>query len=337
MSYKLLFILNSIMTMSLENIETIDIDDIESSESLENNDNDSTILGNIYHRIEKYIFPSSVLIIILSCIILVITTLLRSNVEQGNEFRFWMNQLIKYISIGIFQIFAGYLVDKHNLKVNYSRKIVHLCYFLFPLILDKFLLKFEQDKYTSLWTLWTVLSLCLLSGEFFIKRSKILKLLYTAIDRPEDRPYTRLWFISQLFVSIIIIIIYSYIFANVLPNDEHNRSNWIFIIVLIVAIGDGMAEPIGIRFGKHKYTTTALCTNKKYERSIEGSLWVAFISIVSISIYYNDFTLNEYITTVIILPIIMTVIEAISPHTWDNPILFFTGYSTLVIIHLIIT
>lgn len=284
-------------------------------------------------------FPLSVAFVMITGIILITMTLLRSNVENNDELRFWMNQLAKYCSIGIFQYIAGISVVKYNVKVNYTRKFVHMCYFLFPLILDKYILGFEQDVYTAIWTVWVVLLLLLFMADFFVKRYEIFKILYSAIDRPEDRPNTTLWFVSQLIVSIIIIALYSYIFSAVLESDEsdehgHNRSNWIFIVVFIIALGDGLAEPVGVKFGKHKYTTGALCSKEKYTRSFEGSMCVYAMSLISIASYHDDFSRYEFIIAMIILPIIMTIVEAVSPHTWDNPILFLVGYTTLLIIYL---
>jgi hypothetical protein len=89
-------------------------------------------------------------------------------------------------------------------------------------------------------------------------------------------------------------------------------------------IGDGFAEPIGVRFGKIKYKTFALFTKKRYYRTIEGSLTVFISSIFVTSIFSFLFTSNQLFIAFFILPITITLIEAFSPHTWDRPI-FYSG------------
>ena len=50
----------------------------------------------------------------------------------------------------------------------------------------------------------------------------------------------------------------------------------------VCVVGDGLAEPIGKLYGKHKYETIALFTNQKFTRSYEGSACVFFFTAVSV-------------------------------------------------------
>ena len=104
------------------------------------------------------------------------------------------------------------------------------------------------------------------------------------------------------------------------------------IPILIVGIGDGLAEPVGVKFGRLKYRTYALFSKMKFARTIEGSCCVLVTSIIVIFFYKHSFTPQELIAALISIPIIMTLAEAFSPHTWDQPFLFFTGYSILYFI-----
>jgi len=201
-------------------------------------------------------------------------------------------------------------------------------YFIVPLILDKFILDFESDVYSTLWNLWLILFLLMFMSRIFVSRFKVFKIMYAAIDRPED-VHTTLWFVTQLIVSAAVIFGFSYIFTNIFENE-----NWIFIAIIIVALGDGLAEPVGVKFGKHKYTTKALCTNVEYTRSLEGSMCVFLVSVITVSAFFNEFKLYEFIPALILLPIIMTLVEAYAPHTWDNPLLLLSCYITLTIIYL---
>lgn len=103
---------------------------------------------------------------------------------------------------------------------------------------------------------------------------------------------------------------------------------------LINEFGDGLAEPVGIRFGKHKYRTKSLYYkgkfwNGNFERSLEGSSMVFLVSIIVVLMYASFFTTPQLIALLIAMPILMTLAEAVSPHTNDGPMLALVGCSTI--------
>ncbi|GJM05410.1 MAG: hypothetical protein DHS20C09_14010 [marine bacterium B5-7] len=153
--------------------------------------------------------------------------------------------------------------------------------------------------------------------------------MFLSFDRPEDRPHTLLWLSTQIAASYLIII------PAIILFESNNIASLILIPILITGIGDGLAEPVGIRFGKHKYKTHALFSKIKYERSIEGSMCVLITSIITIVIFHSSFTAAEFITALITIPIVMALTEACSPHTWDTPTLFLIGYLNLYLVSLI--
>jgi dolichol kinase len=103
----------------------------------------------------------------------------------------------------------------------------------------------------------------------------------------------------------------------------------ILIPILITAIGDGLAEPVGVRFGRYKYRVSALFTDKKYYRTLEGSACVFITSLVIVGLYQAAFTAPQFVAAMIVMPVVMTLVEAFSPHTWDSPSLFLAGYLVL--------
>ena len=97
------------------------------------------------------------------------------------------------------------------------------------------------------------------------------------------------------------------------------------LVVCLSMIGDGLAEPIGVRFGRIKYKTYALFTKRRYFRTLEGSLAV-FVSTIFVIIWFKGlFTDQQFFWALCILPLTLTITEAISPHTWDGP--FLSGVS----------
>ena len=98
--------------------------------------------------------------------------------------------------------------------------------------------------------------------------------MFLSFDRPEDRPNTLLWLTTQTAVGYLIVIPIIIYFFKIGYEDL------LLIPILVNGIGDGLAEPIGVRFGRLKYKTYALFSKIKYERTIEGSACVFFTSII---------------------------------------------------------
>ena len=114
----------------------------------------------------------------------------------------------------------------------------------------------------------------------------------------------------------------------------------IFIPIAINNIGDGLAEPIGVAFGKHKYKTTALYHkgrffHSKFTRSYEGSSCVLITSFIVIAANYKAFNATQFWITFSILPFLMTLAEAFAPHTNDGPFLALVGCGFLTAVFLI--
>jgi phytol kinase len=238
---------------------------------------------------------------------------------------FWLNQIIKFFLLWAIQYGNGLLVHHKGIKVNYTRKINHFFLFFLPMYLDK-VIAFEQSF--GLFTLGCALGV----SSLFIyiepvrKRIRIVERMFQSFDRPEDRPNTMLWLSTQIVVGFLVVI------PAVIFFVKSGYLNLILIPILIAGIGDGLAEPVGVRFGRLKYRTYALFSKKKYVRTIEGSCCVLITSIIVILFFKQAFTPQEFIAALISIPVIMTLAEAFSPHTWDQPFLFLMGYASLYFI-----
>ena len=82
---------------------------------------------------------------------------------------------------------------------------------------------------------------------------------------------------------------------------------------LLVGIGDGVAEPIGRRIGRHKYRVPSL-TGCTAERSLEGSASV-FVGCLAVLLACFGW---DTLAPAALLALILTVVEAVSPHGLDN-------------------
>jgi dolichol kinase len=168
--------------------------------------------------------------------------------------------------------------------------------------------------------------LCLLAvlSEPFRSRSSVLMTIFRSFDRPEDRPYTLLWLMSQLVAGYAVIISFGIIFGRM------EMMRLIYIPILIGGIGDGLAEPVGVRFGKRTYQVPALVSGRSYERTLEGSACVFLTSVVVVLAFHAMFTAPQLMVALAAVPLLMTLAEARAPHTWDQPFLFLTGSLALL-------
>jgi dolichol kinase len=213
----------------------------------------------------------------------------------------------------------GILANKYNIKINYTRKVGHFSMFVFPgIVYFLFNVTVPTDRIIIASVASVTFFISLL--EFFRNRFKYLYLSFASIDRPEDRPHTLIWLFSQTLVGFIILAIYSYIWKYLdIPSEL------MYITILTTTVGDGLAEPVGVRFGKHKYEVKGFMVKKMFYRSYEGSAMVFLVALVLSLAHFSSFNFYGLMIMVLIYPITMTIVEAKSPHTWDTPFLFMFG------------
>ena len=322
--------INTSSKSQITDLDTIDTNDTNNTHgiivdtdeiNIDNQKNDNYILELICRNPYKLFLCNSAILFV-SCIILsTLTVLYNDDLDKY----FWINQVTKYIIVSIIQYFMALLVVYKNVKVNYTRKVIHVSYFMIPQLLDILLIKYEKNKYTEFWNVWIILFLLLLLSEPIRNKIVIIDTMFKAVDRPEDRPYTLIWFSSQIITTLAVIIPFSVYFSRI------DKIGLVFIPILVNGLADGLAEPVGIRFGKHKYRTRACLSRRKYERSYEGSLCVFLVSLIIILCYYGYMAIYKYIFCCLTIPIITTATEAYSPHTWDSPCIFFVVCGLLVL------
>ncbi len=103
-------------------------------------------------------------------------------------------------------------------------------------------------------------------------------------------------------------------------------SNWLFgacavMGYLVGGAADAVAEPVGVRFGRHRYRVLSLKKVKIAERSVEGSLSVLVVSIVLSTAFFSAFyhlPLARSLLSSIFLSGVVVFVEAVSPHGADN-------------------
>lgn len=235
---------------------------------------------------------------------------------------FLFNQFIKALILYSVQYLTGLLVKHKGVKVNYTRKINHFVLFLVPVYVDRAFAYEESFGYFILGAVAALISL-IIYIEPVRSRIKVISLMFLSFDRPEDRPHTLLWLSTQIAAGYLVLI------PMVVLYYYYDLLHLMFLPVLINGLGDGLAEPVGVRFGRHRYQTRALFTGKKYVRSLEGSACLFLTSLIVIIVARFYFSHEQFIVAMLVVPVLMTLTEAISPHTWDTPFIFLVGYLSL--------
>lgn len=237
--------------------------------------------------------------------------------------------IITLVSLYALSYIIGLFVIHKGLRVNYARKILSICFFLFTAYILTI-----HDRAEGLFGLILGMAISLIWVLSFLhpfrSRSKFLTICFASFDRPEDRPFTIVWLSTAMVVGYWVLV------GIIEWLKYYNAVDLIFITVFISTFGDGLAEPIGIRYGQHSYKTRALFTKKTYIRTWEGSACV-FLSGISIIIAMMDWmTFPQFVAMLCLMPIAMTITEAKSPHTWDNPFMHLVGgLITVGIVHFI--
>jgi len=218
----------------------------------------------------------------------------------------------------------GYIITNKSsrFKVNYTRKLQHFAAYAVPLVIHSG----EKGPLALAWGDWfTLLGFCILIKPIR-ERSRFFMLQFNSLDRPEDRPNTLNWIVAGNIVpGLICILFFRWLYAF------NNQQDLSYIFIMITGIGDGFAEPVGILWGRHKYQTRACFSDRKYQRSYEGSACVFLSCMIFCACFWYSFANAwQYWVAVIILSPAMTYAEATSPHTMDTPFLMALGGMVLL-------
>jgi len=281
---------------------------------------------------------------IVAFIILTIVTIILQP-ELFNQYFFFLYCIVKVLFI-LTMSFCGGLLCRHYckvdekgyiktnkdswFKVNYTRKVQHFAAYLVPLInMGAIGSEFHPvGIFHTIWESLLVLFVFLLLIKPIREKSKFFMIQFNSLDRPEDRPNTLKWIVSgNILPGLILVIIFKQLFEQI---DE---SGLVLVIVCIIGIGDGLAEPVGIYFGKKTYLAPSWFLKKRYVRSYAGSACVFICSMVIIALFYSEFNATkQFILAMLIIPPVITMVEATAPHSMDTPIMMITGFSILYLI-----
>jgi phytol kinase len=196
--------------------------------------------------------------------------------------------------------FAAYLKCARGLKTGYTRKTFHVLIFLSVVILQ---------------LMWGLTVVCLFGSMVSLVIAYALVRgaghpLYEALAREQDAPHRSYYIIVPYLATLIGGVV-----SNLLLGP------FCVIGYLVGGIGDAAGEPVGTKWGRHRYAVPAF-GKVRVTRSYEGSIGVLVASLIALLIGLAVSPQFHFsFRSVMVLPAIAAccaLAEATSPHGWDN-------------------
>ena len=206
---------------------------------------------------------------------------------------------ITLILIFSFLYLSGTLKLKNNVKTNYTRKIFHFLVFTIAGVIGFFFGFSAVLLYGGITALIIIYVIHLGEGH----------LLFEGIGREQDAPHRRMYIGVPFITTAIGGLINNIVFLELA-----------LVGYLVAGWGDAVGEPIGVRFGKHRYKVPSL-RGVYCERSVEGSSAIFVMSVVATFValfLIGGFNLWVIIVAAMITGIATSLVEAVSPHGLDN-------------------
>lgn len=132
--------------------------------------------------------------------------------------------------------------------------------------------------------------------------------VYDALAREQDEPHRTYHLLAPLAATALGGIATGILFAGFYQ-----------VGYLVAGLGDAVGEPVGVRFGRHKFRVPTLPGVTCY-RSLEGSTAVLIASFLAaaLALHSLDFTVAEVAAGATGAAALAALTEAVSPHGWDN-------------------
>ncbi len=194
---------------------------------------------------------------------------------------------------------AGKLKQRGT-KTGYTRKVFHFLIFSTAAALQ--------------WRLGTP-AVCLFGGMcsltvFFAVWRGPGHMLYEAMAREKDEPHRTFFILVPYFTTLLGGLASNILFGSVAVAGY-----------LVAGLGDAIGEPVGTRFGKHRYRVRSL-SSVPATRSLEGSTAVFALSAVALvlaAMVSPRIALAHYgVLKILAIAAASALAEAVSPHGWDN-------------------
>ncbi len=191
---------------------------------------------------------------------------------------------------------VGWMATKKSIRVAYTRKTFHLCIFTMAAVLQ---LTFGLGAvvWFGVLTAFAVVY-AVWKGDNFP--------FYEAMARQSDAPKRSLFILVPLITTALGGVISNIFFGQ-----------FASIGYLVGGFGDAIGEPVGARWGKHRYNVLSI-GGIKATRSYEGSAAVWLISLICATLGIYLLESDWLIVPALLTATTATCAEAISSHGLDN-------------------
>jgi len=240
---------------------------------------------------------------------------------SASEF-FFNVSIWRVISVGVIGTLAignvAWLMRSRGVRDGFTRKFNHFGLSIISAIL---LFGLPDDIFvpTSIAT-----SICVIAIYAWSSLSKNLYIASVVAsnvrdrDRPNGAFFVFLPLVSGQLATYTALAIVNPLYAK--------------IAFCAMGLGDGLAEPIGMRFGKRLYTVKDVLWRVRNTKSIEGSSAVFFVSLAASGmglILSSSLDVSTTLTVSLGFALVMTAVEAIAPRGMDNMLIVGTGAAFL--------
>jgi phytol kinase len=204
---------------------------------------------------------------------------------------------------GLGALWCAALLKRQGVRTGITRKVFHFVVFASAGLLQ--------------WGFGTPL-LCLFGGMVsLVVLYAVLRgnghPLYEALAREGDAPH-RTWYIVVPYVATAVGGLCATFWFHKLALAGF----------LVTGIADAIAEPVGVRWGKHRYRVL-LPGRVASWRSLEGSTAVFLGSLVALAVTAAGLARTPLggaqLLAIVAIALACTALEAVSPHGWDNLVL----------------
>jgi len=206
---------------------------------------------------------------------------------------------ITILCIFLFLYCSGTLQLSYKIKTNYTRKLFHILVFSIAGVIGFFFGFRAVMLYGGITALIVIFVIYLGEGH----------ILYEGIAREQDKPHRSLYIGVPFITTAIGGLLNNYFFLE-----------FALVGYLVAGWGDAIGEPVGVRFGKHRYKVPSL-RGVKCTRSVEGSIAIFTMSAIgtAVALFLIGIASMQVIFIAAILTGIATaLVEAVSPHGLDN-------------------
>ncbi|HEY0810466.1 MAG TPA: hypothetical protein VGD49_09915 [Longimicrobiales bacterium] len=205
---------------------------------------------------------------------------------------------IAVIYLAIVGWLVGYLRVKQQVRTAYTRKLFHFLVFTAVSIVH---LVWRLPGVTVFGIISTLLVVYTVSrGDGFP--------LYEALARPADAPHRTLFILVPLITTALGGIATNSLFGG-----------YAYVGYLVCGWGDAVGEPVGSRWGKHKYGVPSLA-GVPAQRSVEGSTAVFLVGSLAaiIGLLAAGLATNTAVIGGLACGAAGAIVEAVSTHGLDN-------------------